>query len=104
MKKPNPRPHASQAPRDPESRSRSPDHAGAADDQERSARSRVGDAPLRGRLLSVSEAADQLGISDKSVRRAVQRGDLVAHRIGRLLRFSAEDLGVFVARRRMQAP
>ena len=57
--------------------------------------------PRPGRLFSVPEAADQLGISDKSVRRAIQRGDLVAHRIGRLLRISEADLALFVAKHRM---
>ncbi len=56
------------------------------------------------RLLSVPEAADQLGISEKGVRRAVTRGDLVAHRIGRLLRIAEDDLAVFVALRRGWAP
>ena len=56
------------------------------------------------RLLSVPEAADHLGISDKGVRRAVTRGDLVAHRIGRLLRIAEDDLAAFVALRRGWAP
>jgi len=61
-------------------------------------------APTRrpSRLLSVPETADQLGISEKSVRRAVTRGDLVAHRIGRLLRIAEDDLAAFVAVRRMR--
>ena len=52
------------------------------------------------RLLSIPEAADQLGISEKGVRRAIGRGDLVAHRIGRLLRIAEDDLAAFVALRR----
>ena len=56
------------------------------------------------RLLSVPEAADQLGISDKGVRRAIGRGDLIAHRIGRLLRIAEDDLAAFVALRRGWAP
>ena len=55
------------------------------------------------RLLSIPETAEQLGISDKGVRRAIERGDLAAHRIGRLLRISDEDLAAFVAVRRMRA-
>ena len=56
------------------------------------------------RLLSVPEAADQLGISEKGVRRAIGRGDLIAHRIGRLLRIAEDDLAAFVALRRGWAP
>ena len=55
------------------------------------------------RLLSIPETAEQLGISEKGVRRAIQRGDLAAHRIGWLLRISDEDLAAFVAVRRMRA-
>ena len=55
----------------------------------------------RGRLLSVPEAADQLGVSEKTIRRTIQRGDLVAHRIGRLLRIAEGDLAAFVARHRV---
>ena len=62
-----------------------------------------GRARLPDRLFSVPQAAEQLGISDKGVRRAIERGDLTAHRIGRLLRISDEDLATFVATRRMRA-
>ena len=62
-----------------------------------------GRARLPDRLFSIPQAADQLGISEKSVRRAIQRGELVAHRIGRLLRIAEEDLAAFVAMRRMRA-
>ena len=53
-----------------------------------------------GRLLSIPQAADQLSISDKGVRRAINRGNLVAHRIGRLLRIAQDDLAAFMAIRR----
>ena len=59
-----------------------------------------GPARRPGHLLSIPQAADQLGISEKGVRRAVTRGDLVAHRIGRLLRIAEDDLAAFVALRR----
>lgn len=55
----------------------------------------------RGRLLSIPEAADQLGVSEKTIRRNIQRGDLVAHRIGRLLRIAEGDLAVFIASHRV---
>ena len=61
-----------------------------------------GRAQLPDRLFSVPQAADQLGISEKGVRRAIGRGDLAAHRIGRLLRIADEDLAAFVAARRMR--
>ena len=55
----------------------------------------------RGGLLSIPEAADQLGVSEKTIRRTIQRGDLVAHRIGRLLRIAEGDLAAFVAQHRV---
>ena len=55
------------------------------------------------RLLSIPETAEQLGISEKGVRRAIERRDLAAHRIGRLLRIAEGDLAAFVAVRRMRA-
>lgn len=61
-----------------------------------------GRARLPDRLFSISQAADQLGISEKGVRRAIGRGDLAAHRIGRLLRIADEDLAAFVAMHRMR--
>jgi excisionase family DNA binding protein len=51
----------------------------------------------RPRLLSVFEVADRLGVSVKTVRRMAARGDLPAHRIGRLLRVSEEDLGALLS-------
>lgn len=52
------------------------------------------------RLLSVRAVAEQLGISDKTVRRTIATGALPAHRVGRLVRVSADDLLLFLAQRR----
>lgn len=52
------------------------------------------------RFLSVHEVHEQLGVSTKTVRRWIERGDLHVHRLGRQLRISEEDLITFVAQHR----
>lgn len=47
---------------------------------------------MRPRLISVVDVADRLGVSEKTVRRMITRGDLPAHRIGKLLRVSEQAL------------
>ena len=49
------------------------------------------------RLLSVIDVADRLGLSVKTVRRMITRGDLPAHRIGNLLRVSEQALETLLA-------
>ncbi len=53
-----------------------------------------------GRFLRVAEAADELGISPKHVRRAIDRGDLPIHRFGRAVRIARADLEQFINRHR----
>jgi excisionase family DNA binding protein len=52
------------------------------------------------RLYSVAHMADQLGVSQKTVRRMIADGRLPACRIGRQLRISEHDLAAFIARSR----
>ena len=49
------------------------------------------------RLHTVEAVAERLGLSDKTIRRRITDGDLVAHRIGRRLRISEQDLQAFLA-------
>ena len=49
------------------------------------------------RLLSVNEAAIELSVCTKTVRRLIERGALPCCRIGRLVRIRAVDLVEFVA-------
>jgi excisionase family DNA binding protein len=51
-------------------------------------------------LLDLDAVATRLGVSSKTVRRLIDRGELAVHRIGRLLRVSEADLQSYVARRR----
>jgi excisionase family DNA binding protein len=49
--------------------------------------------PDRGKMLTLAEAADTLGVHPRTVRRMIARGDLAAVRIGpRLLRVRAADV------------
>ena len=52
------------------------------------------------RLLTIKDVADILQVSDKTVRRWIDAGDLVAHRVGRQLRVSQGDLETFIKLRR----
>jgi len=52
------------------------------------------------RLHTITDVADRLQVSSKTVRRWIDAGDLVAHRLGRQLRISEQDLQVFIRSRR----
>ncbi len=49
---------------------------------------------------SIAEVADLLSVNVRTIRRWIDRGDLVAHRFGRQLRISRADLEDFVRLRR----
>lgn len=51
-------------------------------------------------FLTVSEVARRLTVSEKTVRRWIDRGDLTAHYLGRAIRISETDLRAFLALRR----
>jgi excisionase family DNA binding protein len=51
--------------------------------------------------LGVGEVAKRLNVSEKTVRRKIESGDLPAHRVGRLLRISERHLAACVARTRL---
>jgi len=51
-------------------------------------------------LLTLEQVAEHLQVSVKTVRRWIDAGDLVAHRIGRGLRVSKADLQAFIRLRR----
>ena len=57
-------------------------------------------APRLSQLRTVKDVAAVLELSEKTVRRLVDRRELVAHRVGRAVRVSEEDLDVFLSRRR----
>jgi excisionase family DNA binding protein len=58
-------------------------------------------ARLEGRLLSVAAVAERLGVSQKTVRRMIDRGELPAHRVGKLLRIGEGSLDGYLAARRL---
>lgn len=51
-------------------------------------------------LLSIPEVADCLKVSEKTVRRWIESGELPYHRLGRQIRISETDLVMFVKSRR----
>ncbi len=49
---------------------------------------------------TIPSVADRLRVSNKSVRRWIKNGELIAHRLGRQWRISEADLAIFLAARR----
>ena len=52
------------------------------------------------RLLPLDHVAESLGVSAKTVRRLIAKGELVACRLGRLVRVHPDDLAAYIDRRR----
>ena len=52
------------------------------------------------RFLTLQQVADILAVSDKTVRRLIDRGDLPRHKVGRQVRISERDFRDFVALKR----
>lgn len=51
----------------------------------------------RARLLTKSEAAAQIGVSDRSLQRHIAAGDIAVVRIGRMVRIDPAELDRFLA-------
>ena len=59
----------------------------------------TGEQPISGApLLTVPEVAKRLRLSQRTVRRLIESGDLVCLRFGRAVRVSEEDLAVYLAK------
>lgn len=50
------------------------------------------------RLLTVDEVAERLAVHPNTVRRLVERREIRPVRVGRLLRFTPEDLDAYLAK------
>lgn len=59
-----------------------------------------GEGKLREALLTITQAADFLNVSPKTVRRRIDAGELSVFRDGRLVRVHPNDLDRYVAARR----
>jgi len=55
-------------------------------------------------LLTVTQTAEHLGVSNKTVRRWIAEGDLPIHRLGRSIRITERDLLDFIKMRRSTSP
>jgi excisionase family DNA binding protein len=58
-------------------------------------------AQLPARLLTITDVAERLQVSTKTLRRWIERGDLAAHRLGHQWRIAERDLVVFLKLRRV---
>jgi excisionase family DNA binding protein len=47
-------------------------------------------------LFTIKQTAKQINVSSKTIRRWIDTGDLVAHRIGHQFRISEPDLQIFI--------
>ena len=64
---------------------------------------RAGGGPRRRPLTkfrTIGETADLLNVSTRTVRRFIDSGALPAHRFGRLVRISEDDISAFLAANR----
>ena len=52
------------------------------------------------KFLAISEVAEQLGVSTRTVRRWIENMELVTHRFGRAVRIAERDLQAFIAMHR----
>ena len=52
------------------------------------------------KFLAISEVAEQLGVSTRTVRRWIENLELVTHRFGRAVRIAERDLQAFIAMHR----
>ena len=52
------------------------------------------------KFFTIDEVAEMLSVSTRTVRRWIDRGELVAHRFGAAVRISEADLRAFLALRR----
>ncbi len=59
-----------------------------------------GDSSGRQRFLNIEQAATELGVSTKTVRRLIAAGDLIVYRFGRSIRIARDDFEIFVKLRR----
>jgi excisionase family DNA binding protein len=55
---------------------------------------------LTDRLLTLQNVADRCQVSSRTVRRWVDDGELIVHRLGRSIRIHPEDLNTFIKTRR----
>ena len=53
-----------------------------------------------GKFYCIDEVAELLGVSTRTVRRSIERKDLIAHKIGRAVRIAEPDLKAFIAQHR----
>jgi excisionase family DNA binding protein len=60
-------------------------------------KNRSGTAPSAPRYFTISDVADSLSVSNRTVRRWIDRRLLIAHRIGGTLRIAEADLKAFLA-------
>ena len=57
-------------------------------------REEIAGAPFADHLLDAAEAAERIGMSEAALRKAVARGTVSCHRLGRRLRFRLSELMV----------
>ena len=62
-------------------------------------RDRTGPAG-RARMWTVKRAAEELDVNERTLWRAIDRGELVVHRFGRAVRIADDDFRRYVASKR----
>lgn len=55
-------------------------------------------------IYTLEEVTTLLKVSDDTIRRAINKGDLEAYKIGKLLRISSDQLNAYLAKRTVSHP
>ena len=64
--------------------------------------SQTADRSRRSRMMSIREVAEFFGVSQKTVRRWIESGQLEAHQLGRQWRIAPEEIERFLVTRRIR--
>ncbi len=63
--------------------------------------SHLSQAMAKSKLLTIKQVAERCSVSDRTVRRWIKSGQLIAHKIGRMNRVAETDLAIFLTLQRM---
>ena len=54
------------------------------------------------KFFTIADVAERLGVSTRTVRRSIDRNELVAHQFGRAVRIAESDTKAFIAKHRRE--
>jgi excisionase family DNA binding protein len=58
---------------------------------------------LAGPLLDIKQVQEKLGVSERTIFRLIEKGDLTGFKVGRAWRFEESDIDLYIDRQRQKA-